>query len=67
MLLIMFIQLMAIFTFTLIKDKIFSLYYDIELLEVIKDAVNESEMFVQAIDLVMLNQFKGKKKKKQIP
>lgn len=63
----MFIQLMAIFTFTLIKDKIFSLYYDIELLEVIKDAVNESEMFVQAIDLVMLNQFKGKKKKKQIP
>ena len=46
MLLIMFIQLMAIFTFTLIKDKIFSLYFDIDLLDVIKDGVHEAEMFV---------------------
>lgn len=39
MLLLMLIQLFAIFTFTIIKDRIFSLYFDISLDEVIQNAV----------------------------
>ena len=52
MALILFLQLMAIFTFSLIQDRLFSLQFDLKLKEVISSAVGETEQFIQSLDKV---------------
>ena len=53
---IMMLQLLAIFSFTLIRDKIFSLQFDVKLSEIIQSKREEVELFLFDIDLAMKRQ-----------
>lgn len=56
MMVIMMLQLFAIFSFTLIRDKIFSIQYDVNLEEVIKKREEDVELYLFNIDRVMKRQ-----------
>ena len=49
MVMIMFIQLLAIFTFTIIKDKIFSLSFDVKLDDLLVATATEAGEVVKTI------------------
>lgn len=53
MALICFLQVMAIFTFSLIQDRLFSLQFDIKMKDVISKVNEETQEFVQKLDRVM--------------
>ena len=53
MILVAFIMFFSIFTFTLIKDSIFSLHFDVTLNEVLKDLDIEAQGFLQQLDKIM--------------
>ena len=55
MVLISCIQFMAIFTFTLIKDRLFSLKFDVKIDHVLAKSSQEAEMFIYNIDCTIKN------------
>ena len=57
MILISCIQFLAIFTFTLIKERLFSLQFDVRIEQVLKRKEIEAEMFIYQIDSTMKNIF----------
>ena len=61
MTLVMLIQFIGIFTFTLIKDRIFSLKLDIQLSAVLSELEMNTQLFLQRIDKVMRVQWEHKK------
>lgn len=62
MALIFFLQFIAIFTFSLIQDRLFSIVVDVNLEQVISAAVSETEIWLNEMDLVMRRDWENKKK-----
>ena len=52
---------MAIFTFSLIQDRLFSLHFDIKVKDVIAKNIAETEYFTQQLDQVQKRQYDNKK------
>ena len=61
MLLISCIQFMAIFTFTLIKERLFSLQFDVNLQQVLSKTEKEAQMFIYQVDCTMRNIYENQK------
>lgn len=56
------IQFVAIFTFTLIQDRIFSLQFDVKLNSLVNAARDEATIFLHEVDMGMKRQFDHKRK-----
>ena len=65
MALVFFLEFMAIFTFSLIQNKLFSIQYDVKLKEIVGKAVAETEVFLSDIDRVLKKMWE--KDRKRIP
>ena len=60
MCLIFFLQFIAIFTFSLIQDKLFSLHLDVKLNKKVEDAIRETEYYLNQIDIVLRRSWESK-------
>jgi len=61
MLLMMCIQFLSIFTFTIIKDSMLSLVFDIKLSDVVADIIGNAQDFIHELDNIMKRQFDNKR------
>ena len=61
MALVCFLEVMAIFTFSLIQDRLFSLHFDIKIKDIVAKGIAETEYFTQQLDQVKKRQYDHKK------
>lgn len=62
MALIFFLQFIAIFTFSLIQDRLFSIVFDVKLNKIVSEALYETEIWLNEMDLVLRRAYENKKK-----
>ena len=69
MTLICFLQIIAILTFSLIRQRLFSLHFDVELKKVVANAVSGTQDFLNDIDCILgkITEHKKKTLKKGAP